>query len=158
MALVPFSKPVPIPYTQAGYQKLQSQAKGLEQDRAAVLVRLQLAREMGDLSENGAYKSAKQELGRIDRELRQVKFLLANAQITPPTRGNQAGFGSIVTLTSPRHSLTFTLVSQYEADPKRQFISLNSPFGVAVAGKKQGDTISVVAPAGITNYTLTQVK
>ena len=80
-----FDPPIPkiptIPFTLEAYQQLQADFDRLSQDRKDVMVRLQTAREMGDLSENGAYIYAKFELGSINRQLAQLRHLLKNGKV-----------------------------------------------------------------------------
>ena len=150
--------PPKIPFTQEGHQKLQQDLKNYNLKREQVLIRLQTAREMGDLSENAAYKAARFELGSIDRELRRLKFLLTHGVVTPPTHTGIVGFGSRVTLANSSNKLSFTLVSKYESDPTNHQLSFDSPIGQQVSGKKAGDTITVTAPAGETTYRIVTVE
>lgn len=113
---------------------------------------------MGDLSENGAYTAAKFELGTIGRQLRAVRHILDNGYIhETKTAAGVADFGRVITLKSNDRTLTFTLVSEYESNPAEQKLSLNSPIGQAVRGKKVGDTVEVLAPTGITTYKILKV-
>lgn len=152
-------KPQAISFTEAGFTKLEADHKRLSQKREEVIGRLQIAREMGDLSENAAYKSARFELGGIDRELRRLNHLLEVGKVvkTKATDGT-IGFGNTVTLDANKKKLTFTLVSGYESNPSEQKLSLTSPLGQAIIGKKAGDTVIVAAPGGKTTYTVLSVK
>ena len=153
--------PKTIPLTAKALAAKQAELAALTQQRAEVIVRLQTAREMGDLSENGAYHAAKFELGNVGRQLRQVNHVLANAYVPKTISKNAVGFGRTITLTSVANGqkkLTFMLVSQYESDPKEKKLSLESPIGQAVIGKKIGDEVEVLTPAGKVLYTLTEIS
>lgn len=153
--------PKTIPLTAKALAAKQAELAALTQQRAEVIVRLQTAREMGDLSENAAYHAAKFELGNIGRQLRQVNHVLNNAYVPEAVSNNTVGFGRTITLTSATKSqkkLTFMLVSQYESDPQQKKLSLESPIGQAVMGKKVGDKVEVITPAGKTVYTLTAIS
>lgn len=148
-----------IPFTREAYEKLKNERLRLKQLREEVVVRLQAARELGDLSENGAYKYAKMELGNIGRQLRQIGYQLANGEVVEKHNSDGViGFGSAVTVKSETKSLTFLLVSEYESNPAENKLSFNSPIGRAVMGKKAGDSVVVTLPAGQSSYTIVEVK
>lgn len=136
-----------------------SRKKALLQQEKEVLIRLKDAREMGDLSENGAYKYAKFELGNIRRELRKISHLLKVGYI--PKVSSPTGvvhFGSTVTLTKESESITFMLVSKHESNPSENRISSDSPIGRAVSGKRVGDIFCVSTPKGNVTYTVSQIR
>ncbi len=151
-------KPPVIPFTKEGYAKLQAQLADYTTRREEVLVRLQTAREMGDLSENGAYKAAKFELGGIDRELRRLKYLLQYGKVQEKANANMIDFGNTITLKNASQEITFMLVGTHESNPQEKKLSTNSPFGQAVLGKKPGDKITIEAPAGRVTYQITNVQ
>jgi len=148
------SKPEKIPFTSEGYQKLEADQDRLNIERAAVLIRLQTAREMGDLSENGAYKAARFELGTIDRELRRLKYLLHVGYIDSKENSLRESvvFGSYVTLSLNNKEVKYRLVNQYESDPGKAKLSVDSPIGSALMGQSVGDTVEVKTPSGPVSY------
>lgn len=146
-----------IPFTPAVYAEMQDKYQKLQQERKEVIERLQTAREMGDLSENGAYKYAKFELGNVGRQLRQLKYLLDNGQPVSSHSTTVVSFGSTVTLTNPKRSMTFMVVSEHESDPTKQKLSTKSPVGQAVFQKKLGDVVSVTTPNGEIEYTIEKI-
>ena len=147
-----------IKFTKVGFEKMEKEFKTLTEERKHILVRLQTAREMGDLSENGAYTAARFELGNTDRRLRRLKYLLHFGKVVETKHEGIIDFASKVTLENEKQQLTFTLVNKYESDPKKQKLSVSSPFGKAVLGKKAGDKVSITAPAGTINYTVVKVE
>lgn len=147
-----------IPFTKAAYQQLQADFERLTIERQQTMVRLQAAREMGDLSENGAYKYAKIELGRINHELRRLKRLIENGEIVEKTApSTQVEFGSEVTLQHGTQTRHFQIVSHHESDPRQGKLSTTSPLGQALVGKKVGDSVTVQAPAGSTDYIIRDI-
>lgn len=126
--------------------------------RKEVMGHLVIAREMGDLSENGAYKAAKFELGGINRRIRQLNFVLDNAFVPEVNKLDIASFGKVVTLKNGTNTLTFTLVGSYESDPEQMKFSLESPLGKAVEGRKVGDKVMVNSPAGEVKYLIVEIK
>lgn len=157
-----FTNPNPpptIPFTPAAYQELEETLVKLQAERKAVLQRLQTAREMGDLSENGAYTAAKFEFGNVNRRIRHTTHLLTNGYpVTAAPVAGTASFGSVITLKNERRELTFTLVSEHESNPAEKKLSTTSPIGQAVAGKKIGDSVTVSTPGGEITYTLAAIK
>jgi transcription elongation factor GreA len=151
-------KPKKIPFTQEGFDKIHQDILQHEKNRAEVLIRLQTAREMGDLSENGAYKAAKWELGGIDRELRRLRYLSRMGFVSESKGGNAIGFGSQVKVTMNGRQNQFMLVNEFEANPSQGKISVDSPIGQALLGKKAGETISIDAPSGLISCVIESVS
>lgn len=148
-----------IPFTQAAYSKNQDEFDRLTQLRKEVIERLRTAREMGDLSENGAYTAAKFELGNIGRQLRQLKHLLVHGYVATTNASNDtADFGKKITVADEKTSFTFQLVSEYESNLAEQKLSLQSPIGKAVYGSKVGDVVNVQSPSGEKKYTITAIE
>lgn len=146
-----------IPFTPAKYQTMIEERQTLLTEREAVMGRLKLAREMGDLSENGAYRYAKFELGNIGRKLRELNYLIENGEAVPPGKHTTAQFGANVTLSDGEHKLTFLVVSEYESDPSKGMLSMKSPIGVAILGRKVGEKVDVAVPTGIKTYTIQSI-
>lgn len=148
--------PPVIRFTRAGFRKIKDYHQALTEKRKMAVANLRTAREMGDLSENGAYKAARFELSSIDRELRRLAYLLRYGAVAEISRTTDVvGFGNRVTVDDGKRQISFVLVEQFESDPKEYKLSLQSPIGRAVAGKKVGDQVTVTAPGGQTVYTIT---
>lgn len=144
-----------IPLTAAAYAENKLKYNQLTILRKEVMERLKIAREMGDLSENGAYTYAKFELGSIGRQLRTLKYLLANGYIAQTaTTTDTAEFGNTITICNlaTKKELTFLLIDEHESDPTNHKLSLQSPIGQAVKGKRVGAKVVVQTPAGQTQY------
>jgi len=152
-------QPIPtIPLTQIKFDELVADKKRLTDERVEVMKRLQIARDMGDLSENGAYHYAKFELGNIGRQLRQINYLLDNGKVTAASHGSNVGFGSVVKLKNPKGKIsTYQIVSEYESDPMHGRVSTTSPLGQELMGKKIGEAVTVTAPVGKIEYVIESV-
>lgn len=150
--------PSKIKFTEEGYTKVQNEFERLTQKRKEAVTSLQRAREMGDLSENGAYKAARFQLSDIDRQLRWFKYQIRFGEVTESNKTDRVGFGNIVTLVNNDGTITFMLVDGFESNPKEHKLSLHSPIGRAVEGKEVGEKIVVIAPAGIIEYTITKLE
>jgi transcription elongation factor GreA len=151
-------KPKPIKFTKEGFEKVQSDFERLTEERKHVLVRLQAAREMGDLSENGAYHAARFELGSIDRQLRTLTYNLQYGQVTATKHTGKIDFGNKITLNDGKKDMIFTLVNGFESDPKLQRLSVMSPIGKSILGKKTGDKVTVKAPVGDMEFTVKKIE
>ncbi len=149
---------MPIPFTPQAYAQLKADKARILKERKEVIIRLQTAREMGDLSENGAYKYAKQELGDIGRKLRKLNYLLAEGVVVKPTTHTCVEFGSSVELKGPRGAHTYMIVSEHESNPGERKLAMTSPIGAAILGKTVGDEVSVTTPNGLVAYTITAIS
>lgn len=144
-----------IPFTAEAYAQNQTEYERLKKLRVEVMERLKAAREMGDLSENGAYKYAKFELGDIGRRMRHLKHLLVNGYVAETNNDTTtASFGRTVTLKNNATEFTFLLVSEHESDLSHNKLSIHSPIGTAIQGKKVGEQVLVISPRGQETYTI----
>ncbi len=153
-----YKKPDSVPFTQAGYGQLKVRQAELLAKREIVLVSLQRAREMGDLSENGAYTSAKFELGNVDRELRRLEFNIKYGVVVEASGRDKVGFGNKVTVELGGKEYTYLLVGTQESDPKKAMISLESPIGMALLGKKVGEKAIVTTPDRTIEYVVKKIE
>ena len=128
--------------------------------RPDVLTRVTQARNMGDLSENAEYVSAREELTFIDGRIDELEILLKQAVVIrdskTPTQAIK--LGSTVTLNDGGKKEVFTVVGEWEADPMNKKISHQSPLGKGLIGKKVGEKVQVEAPAGKLTYHITGVN
>jgi len=137
-------KPKNIIFTKSGYNSLQPKLDELLKKRERVLIELQRAREQGDLSENGAYKAARFELGDTDRAIRTLQHQIKYGKAVEPPQDGTIGVGSTVRLVrSDGKEFNYTIVGTYEADPMNGKISIESPMGKALMGKKIGEEVVV---------------
>lgn len=133
-------QPSPIPFTQQGFSETEIHYEKLLTERPAAVADLKKARDMGDLSENGYYKSARWKLSDVDRQLRHLRYLLKYGKIMPDTIDGSVGINTTVTVSDGETKLTYQIVGDYEANPRERKISTRSPLGFALQGKKVGDT------------------
>jgi len=150
--------PDKIKFTSQGYTNLQSKLAELENQRVGAVERLQTAREMGDLSENGAYKVARFEVSDIDRNRRRLSFLIKNGVVEKAAKNGVVGFGNQVTLEKNGEEVTYLMVSKFESEPREKKLSIESPLGQALVGKRVGDEVRVVAPIGEISYRVKRVS
>lgn len=116
---------------------------------------------MGDLSENAEYVAAREELSFIDGRIDELEELIKQAILIQEShvKGNHVvKLGSTVTVHIKSKKEVFTVVGEWEADPKEKKISHESPLGKALLGKRIGDKVEVEAPAGTVSYTIVSVE
>ena len=129
----------------------------LLEKRKSAVVNLRIAREMGDLSENAAYKVARMELSSIDARLRRLEYIIRLSTIVEKKDTGIIGFGNKVKLKGEGKEIDFTLVGGYESNPSIGKISYLSPIGKALFGRKTGDYINVSTPKGTVTYQIIKV-
>jgi transcription elongation factor GreA len=151
-------QPDPVPFTKDGYAALSVRRDELLVKREQVLIALQRAREMGDLSENGAYTATRFELGNVDRELRRLEFNLKYGKVVESVAHDKVGFGNRVTVEIAGKEYVYTLVGTQESDPQKAMISLESPIGAALVGKRVGDLAIVVMPDRKIKYKVKKIE
>ena len=149
--------------TKAGLQELKNEYEQLSKvKRPDVLTRVSDARNLGDLSENAEYTAARDELSFIDGRIDELEELLKQAVlIAEPKKatGNHVvKLGSTVKLNTKDKHDVFTVVGEWEADPKEKKISHESPLGKALIGKRVGEKVEVEAPAGKVLYTIVSIN
>lgn len=138
---MPIVEVEPIPLTAGFIAELKTKLALLLKEKKALVARVKDAREMGDLSENGAYKYGKIELGSVIKQLQQLSFLLQHGFVAEVTQTNQVEFGNTVSLQSEAGLTTYTILSEYEADVAKGSISVKSPLGLLLLGKKVGEVV-----------------
>ncbi len=156
--LLPTRSVEPIPFTVSGYNKLKEEKDSLIKERPDAVMHLKKAREMGDLSENGYYKSSRQKLNQIDSRLRYLNHMLRYGQIIESKKTDCVDLGSTVVLKSGNAEVTYQIVGGEESNPSQGSISYQSPLGKLLLGKKEGEQIELHAPAGITTFTLLKIS
>ena len=151
-----------ITLTQAGLDELQEELRVLTEEKLpAVIERIAIARDHGDLSENAEYHSARDEQQLLQARIDEIETILSKATVASNTTSHTTvGLGSTITIqkSGSKKAKTVTLVGEFEADPDTGKISNGSPLGKALAGKKKGDTVMVEAPAGAILYTIIAIK
>ena len=136
--------------SQAAYDRLKAELDELTTvGRIDIARKIQSARELGDLKENGDYHAAKEEQGKMEARIRQLTQLLETATIgEPPADNGVVEPGMVVTVDMFGDEETFLLGSREITDDTMQVYSEKSPIGAAVNGAKIGDTVSYEAPNG----------
>lgn len=144
--------------TQAGIDELKVELEALRGKRVETAEAIKTARELGDLSENAEYQSARQEQERNDSRIDEIEHILANVEVISTKGKKQIGLGSKVTLKNPKgKEMVLQVVGTIEADPMAQKISDESPIGKALLGKKEGEDVEIKTPAETATYTISSI-
>jgi transcription elongation factor GreA len=144
--------------TQSGVDELQKEHDHLISKRTEVAESIRSARELGDLSENSEYQSARAEQERNENRISELHNILMNVEIIQkPKNGNKVQLGSKVTLKGAKGDKQFQVVGTVEADPLEGKISDESPIGKALIGKKVGDQVEIKTPAETISYDLVAI-
>lgn len=153
-----------IPLTVIGAEKLRAELHEMKTvQRPAVIAAIAEARAHGDLSENAEYDAAKERQGFIEGRIADLEGKLSNAQIINPTLLDADGacvFGATIDLEDMASGtvVTYQIVGDDEADIKHGKISISSPISRALIGKYPGDVAEVMAPGGVREYEILDVK
>ena len=149
----------PVLLTADGLAKLKQELTAFEGRRGEAAERLREAAQPGDVEDNPEYAQAKEELTRIDDKISELREMIGRAQLIECTGREDAAPGSTILVEDDEGDETeYYLVGAVEADPGTGRISVESPIGRALVGKRKGDAISVDVPAGTVRLTVREVR
>tara|TARA_B100000242_G_C42930416_1_gene431547 strand:+ start:18 stop:491 length:474 start_codon:yes stop_codon:yes gene_type:complete len=150
-------------YTVEGLKKLKdelNQLKDIERPRASNAIAE--ARDKGDLSENAEYDAAKEAQGMLEMKISKLEEIVANARIIDES---QLDVSKVLVLSKVQiknlnnnMTMDYTLVAESEADLKSGKISVNSPIGKGLLGKKVGDIAEINVPNGILKFEILSIN
>lgn len=130
--------------------------------RQEVAQKIKEAREQGDLSENAEYDAAKEAQGMLEMKIAKLKELIASARIIDDSKLNtdEVQLLNKVTIrnTANGMTMTYTIVSESEANLKEMKIASNTPIAMALMGHAVGDIVQVKAPAGLMNFEIMKIE
>lgn len=144
--------------TAEGKKELEQELDELKSQRGDVADKIANARDFGDLSENAEYDAAREEQGLLETRIAEIEDILANAEIIKGGKRASIGLGSTVDLKVGAKQITYIVVGSVEADPLEGKISNESPIGVALLGKKEGDNVTITTPKGEVTYKIVSVR
>ena len=143
--------------TTEGRKELELEHKYLISRRSDVAIKIAEARDFGDLSENAEYDVAREEQGLVETRISEIEDILQNAEIIKNGSKSKVSLGSKVELKTGNKQIVYTIVGPVEADPLAGKISNESPIGVALFGKKVGDSATIVTPKGEVTYEIANI-
>ncbi len=152
----------PMPISRTGYNRLKGELERLQQEELPRVMRdVAEARELGDLSENGAYQAAREQLGFLVGRIRELNGMLSRSDIIDCTKidPDRAEFGTVVTLLDldTQKKITYQLLGPDEADSSNGSISIHSPIGEAILGHVAGDQVSASTPRGERHFEVIEI-
>jgi transcription elongation factor GreA len=151
-----------VPITKEGYEVLKKELEYLKKvERPKNIKAIEEARAHGDITENAEFEAAKDRQAFIDGRLSNLEYKLARADIidSKTLSNDRAMFASSVVLENidTGENVTYQLVGPDEANIEEGRISVSSPLGKAIIGKKAGDEIILQAPGGKRSYELVEI-
>ncbi|MFO0707446.1 MAG: transcription elongation factor GreA [Nitrospira sp.] len=155
---------MPTPITKKGFDALKAELDRLRKvERPNVIEAIAEARAHGDLSENAEYDAAKERQGFIEARIAEIETKLADARVVEITAGRTSEtvvFGATVLVVEQesQSKRQYTLVGQDEADMKFNKISVQSPVGRALIGKRVGDFVEVKTPVKMVEYEVVEIR
>ena len=149
--------------TESGLEKLKTELEHLRGvERPAVSAQIAEARDKGDLSENAEYDAAKEAQGLLEMRIAKLEETLANARVIDESRlsTDTVQILSRVTLKNLKtgSNVTYTLVSENEANLKEGKLAIGTPIAKALLGRKKGDKVEVNVPAGKLEFQITDIS
>lgn len=148
-------------FTKEEYKKLEEQLAYLKGPRKMeVAEKIKAAREYGDLSENSEYDEAKNEQALLDSKIEEVEALIRNAKIIDNISTKSISVGVSVKLFDYEfdEEVIYHIVASTEIDPLQYKISLDSPIGKALFGRKKGEEVEVELPDGTAKYKVLEIS
>lgn len=149
--------------TQEGYDRIKAELDDLKTNgRPEISKAIAEAREKGDLSENAEYDAAKDAQGMLELKINELEKVMMNAKILDET---QIDTSQVVLLTKVKMKnlkigkiIEYKIVSESEADLKSGKLSVSSPIGEGILGKKVGDIAKVITPAGTIEFEILEIN
>jgi len=152
-----------VPMTRAGYESLKLELSRLKTEERPQNVRdIEEALAHGDLSENAEYHAAKERQSLIAGRIAATEDKLARAQIIDPPHDSpgKVQFGATVVLADAESEevVTYRIVGEDEANPKKGMISVTAPVAQALMSKEVGDEATVKAPKGVREFEILEIR
>ena len=149
-------------YTAEGLQKLKDELNHLRTvERPSISEQICEARDKGDLSENAEYDAAKEAQGILEMKISKMEAIVANARLIDETHMDNSKVFILskvkIRNMSNAMEIEYTLVAENEADIKVRKISIDSPIGKGLLGKKVGDIVDIQTPGGLLQFEIIDI-
>ncbi len=150
------------PMTLVGYNKVTKELEYIKSvERPETVIALDEARQLGDLSENAEYHSAKDKLRLLDIQIAELNDTISKAVIVDPSvlPHDRVSFGSTVMLVDvdSDEEFTYTIVGGVESNVEKGLISFNSPLAKQLMGKVEGDELTANLPGGFKTFEVLEI-
>lgn len=149
--------------TESGYNKILAEINDLENNKRPEVIRqIAEARDKGDLSENAEYDAAKEAQGLLESKIAQLKGLIANARLIDESRVSTDVVQILnkvrIKNTKNNMEMTYTLVSDTEANLKENKIAISTPIAKGLLGKKVGEIAEIKVPSGLMSFEIMEIS
>ena len=149
--------------TEEGLKKLREELNHLKSvERPKISAQIAEARDKGDLSENAEYDAAKEAQGLLELKISKMEDLLANARLIDETNMDTSKVFILSKVKIKNKAMDkvmeYTLVAENEADLKAGKISVDSPIGKGLLGKKVGDIAEITVPSGVMKFEILEIR
>ncbi|GAA3861628.1 transcription elongation factor GreA [Celeribacter arenosi] len=148
--------------TRAGHTALNDELKKLKSvERPAIIRAIAEARELGDLSENAEYHSAREKQSFIEGRVKELESIVSLAEVVDPkSLSGTVKFSATVTIVDEDtdEEKKFQIVGENEADIERGLLNIKSPLARALIGKDEGDSVEVRTPGGDKAYEILKIE
>jgi transcription elongation factor GreA len=148
----------PVLVTSEGLERLKKDLEVVKKRRLEAGDRMKEAFQPGDIEDNPEYEQAKEEVSTIDARIYELEEMIGRAELIHDHHSGVADAGSTIEVEDLDGNLeTYQLVGAVESDPASGRISVDSPVGRALVGKRKGDKVSVHVPSGTVQITVKSV-
>ena len=149
--------------TAEGYKKLKDELDHLRSvERPAASAAIAEARDKGDLSENAEYDAAREAQGMLEMKIAQLEATLANARIIDETKIDKSKVQILSKVTLLNHNnnrqVVYTIVAEHEANLREGKLAIGTPIAKALLGKKKGEVVEVIVPAGTLKFEILDIS
>lgn len=148
--------------TKEGYDKKMAELAELEAQRPAIKNAIAEARDKGDLSENAEYDAAKEAQGMLEMKIAKIKELIASSRIIDDSKitTDEVSLLNKVTIKNTKNGMqmTYTIVTENEANLAEKKIASSTPIAKALIGHKVGDIVKVEAPVGLLEFEILKIE
>ncbi len=148
--------------TKEGYDKKMAELAELEAQRPAIKNAIAEARDKGDLSENAEYDAAKEAQGMLEMKIAKIKELIASSRIIDDSKitTDEVGLLNKVTIKNTKNGMqmTYTIVTENEANLAEKKIASSTPIAKALMGHKVGEIVKVEAPVGLLEFEIIKIE
>lgn len=150
-------------FTEEGLKKLQDELAQLKNvERPSISRQIAEARDKGDLSENAEYDAAKDAQGLLELKISKLEDLMSTARVLDESKIDTSKVSVLskvrIKNTSNKTEMTYTLVTENEADLKSGKISVTSPIGKGLLGRKPGEVVDIEVPSGIIKFEIIEIS
>ena len=151
-----------IPLTKNGYSRLEEELRKLKADeRPNIIKAISEARELGDLSENAEYHSAREKQSFVEGRIKELEAIISLAEVIDVSKLNgpiKFGAKTTLLLEETEKEVAYQIVGEAEADLEKGLLNVNSPLARALIGKEEGDEVEVNTPGGTKHYEIIKIE